>query len=278
MDRRRRDRDDRVLLVFGRDYRKVESYKYVCGVAAVVLLAAAAGDRPSVNGARLWVDIGPLGFQPGELAKVFLIVFLAAYLREKREVLAQARLGFDAALSSARRCSSSSRRTTSAARSSTSGSSWPCSTWPPGARSSSPSASRCSQGAALAYTSIGRVGVRIDTWLDPWADLHGAGYQPAQALYSIGNGFGGTGLGRGTFTSPEGRTSPTSTRTSSSPRSPRSSASSASPPSCSSSWCSACAASAQRSSPRTASRSCSPSASRSASRCRRSSSSAACCR
>ena len=45
----------------------------------------------SVNGARLWVHFGSLQFQPGELAKVFLIVFLAGYLREKREVLAQGR-------------------------------------------------------------------------------------------------------------------------------------------------------------------------------------------
>ncbi len=46
----------------------------------------------TVNGARLWVAFGPVQFQPGEIAKIFLIIFLAGYLREKREVLAQARL------------------------------------------------------------------------------------------------------------------------------------------------------------------------------------------
>ena len=46
----------------------------------------------TVNGAQLWVQVGPLQFQPGELAKIVLIVFLAGYLREKREVLAQGRL------------------------------------------------------------------------------------------------------------------------------------------------------------------------------------------
>jgi len=198
------------LFVFGRDYRRVESYKYVCGVAALILLALPALPviGRTVNGARLWVDVGPLGFQPGELAKVFLIVFLAAYLREKREVLAQARLKdlgplllfFGAAmlvivetndLGSAFLYFGIFLAMLYAATGR--------------ALFVAVGLALFAGGAALAYTSIGRVGQRIDTWLDPWADPHGAGYQPAQALYSIGNGgFGGTGLGRGTFTSPEG--------------------------------------------------------------------------
>jgi cell division protein FtsW (lipid II flippase) len=76
------------------DYRSLESLKYVFGISAVVLLflPRLPGVGETVNGARLWVHAGPLDFQPGELAKICLIVFLAAYLREKREVLAQARL------------------------------------------------------------------------------------------------------------------------------------------------------------------------------------------
>ena len=50
------------------------------------------GIGETINGSRLWVHVGPLQFQPGELGKIALIVFLAAYLREKREVLAQGRL------------------------------------------------------------------------------------------------------------------------------------------------------------------------------------------
>ena len=77
-----------------RDYRVLESYKYLFGIGAILLLflPRLPGLGTTVNGARLWVRVGPLAFQPGELAKIFLIVFLAAYLREKREVLAQARL------------------------------------------------------------------------------------------------------------------------------------------------------------------------------------------
>src|SRR4029078_2926326 len=42
-----------------------------------------------INGARLWVGIGPLNFQPGEAAKVLLVIFFAAYLVDKRELLAR---------------------------------------------------------------------------------------------------------------------------------------------------------------------------------------------
>ena len=77
-----------------RDYRRLESYKYIFGLTAIGLLVLPAlpGLGATVNGARLWIHFGSLQFQPGEIAKLCLIVFLAAYLREKREVLAQGRL------------------------------------------------------------------------------------------------------------------------------------------------------------------------------------------
>jgi cell division protein FtsW (lipid II flippase) len=82
------------LLRLRRDYRALEDYKYLFGIGALVLLflPRVPGLGTTVNGARLWVRVGGLQFQPGEFAKIFLIVFLAGYLREKREVLAQARL------------------------------------------------------------------------------------------------------------------------------------------------------------------------------------------
>src|SRR5205085_4070299 len=71
-----------------------ENYKYLFGLGAIGLLflPALPGFGENVNGARLWVHVGAFQFQPGEIAKIFLVVFLAAYLREKREVLAQGRL------------------------------------------------------------------------------------------------------------------------------------------------------------------------------------------
>jgi cell division protein FtsW (lipid II flippase) len=82
------------LIFLRRDFRVLESYKYLFGVGAIVLLFLPQLPHfgTSVNGARLWVRVGPLEIQPGELAKIALVVFLAAYLREKREVLAQGRL------------------------------------------------------------------------------------------------------------------------------------------------------------------------------------------
>ena len=82
------------LIGLRRDYRVLEAYKYLFGVGAIALLflPRLPGIGETINGARLWIHFGPLQFQPGELAKIFLIVFLAGYVREKREVLAQGRL------------------------------------------------------------------------------------------------------------------------------------------------------------------------------------------
>jgi cell division protein FtsW (lipid II flippase) len=81
------------LFLLRYDYRRLETFKYLFGITAIALLVLPI--LPvfglTVNGARLWVHVGALRFQPGELAKIMLIVFLAGYMREKREVLAQGR-------------------------------------------------------------------------------------------------------------------------------------------------------------------------------------------
>ena len=61
------------LIGLRRDYRVLESYKYLFGLGAIVLLflPRLPGLGTTVNGARLWVHVGSLQFQPGELAKIF---------------------------------------------------------------------------------------------------------------------------------------------------------------------------------------------------------------
>ena len=77
--------------LFIRDYRALDGVKYI---ARAVARSSCSSCRrvprlgATINGASLWVRVGPIAFQPGELAKVLLVVFLAGYLRDRREVLA----------------------------------------------------------------------------------------------------------------------------------------------------------------------------------------------
>lgn len=84
-------------LLIVRDHRQLDAYTYTIGLVglALLLLPIVPGIGRTINGARLWVRIGPIGFQPSELAKVFIVVFLASYLSAKRELLSVAtwRLG-----------------------------------------------------------------------------------------------------------------------------------------------------------------------------------------
>jgi cell division protein FtsW (lipid II flippase) len=72
-----------------RDYRVLERYRYVIALVSLGLLLMprmpVIGSQ--VNGAYLGVDIGPLAFQPAEFAKIGVVIFLASYLRDRREVL-----------------------------------------------------------------------------------------------------------------------------------------------------------------------------------------------
>jgi cell division protein FtsW (lipid II flippase) len=193
-----------------RDYRVLERYKYVFGVTALGLLflprLPVIGEP--INGARLWIHVGSLQFQPGELGKIALIVFLAAYFREKREVLAQGRLKdwgpllviWGAAmlllfvtndLGSALLYYGIFLAMLYVA-----------------------TAKVSFVAAALGLFLVGSYAVaqvtphvqeRVNIWLDPYKHADSSGYQILQSLYSLAHGgFGGTGLGHGVFTSVSG--------------------------------------------------------------------------
>jgi cell division protein FtsW (lipid II flippase) len=213
------------LLWLRRDYRMLEAYKYLFGIGAIVLLflPRLPGIGTTVNGARLWVHAGPLEFQPGELAKIFMIVFLAAYLREKREVLAQGRLkdlgpllliwgGTMLVLVATNDLGSALLYFGI----------FLAMLYIATARLSYVIAGLVlfAAGGFAADRRIAHVHERITIWLHPWTEAKVLcpstgelalrqdcqSYQLVKSLYSIGSGgFGGAGLGKGTFTSADGQ-------------------------------------------------------------------------
>jgi peptidoglycan glycosyltransferase len=79
-------------LLLVRRARDLERYRYSFAFAgiALLLLPLAPGIGENINGARLWIHIGSLNFQPGEIAKLALAVFFASVLVERRDLLSQA--------------------------------------------------------------------------------------------------------------------------------------------------------------------------------------------
>jgi cell division protein FtsW (lipid II flippase) len=201
------------------DYRRLDQVKYVLGLTAIGLLVLPAipGLGRTINGATLWVGVGDLVFQPGEFAKVLLVVFLAGYLRDNRELLSvgAGRWGFPSpkhfgpllviwggamlvlfqtndlgggllyfAVFLAMLYVATAR-------------------WPYVAVGLALFAA----GAYALYHVTPHVESRVTIWLDPWKDPFGEGYQLVQSIYSIsGGGVFGTGLGRGVLLTPEGNT------------------------------------------------------------------------
>ena len=65
----------------------IKRYKYVLGIAGIVLLVLPMFIGTEIYGSKLWIKIGGFQFQPGEFAKVLIVLFLAGYLAENRELL-----------------------------------------------------------------------------------------------------------------------------------------------------------------------------------------------
>jgi cell division protein FtsW (lipid II flippase) len=212
------------LIALRHDYRVLESYRYLFGVAAVLLLFLPAlpvlGER--VNGVRLWIHVGPVQFQPGELAKIFLILFLAGYLREKRESLARGQLKDVGPLLAIWGAAMVVIVVTNDLGSAllTFGI-FLAMLYVATGRALYVAAGLALflGGAAVLYNAIHHVQDRVTIWLHPWTDervfcattgeldfrQNCASYQLVKSLYSIANGgFGGTGIGEGTFTSVDG--------------------------------------------------------------------------
>jgi len=199
-----------VLLV--RDHHVLERYKYVIGAGSVLALAITVSPLgKEVNGSRLWIDFGPMQLQPGEFAKLGIVVFLAAYLREHRELLAMRfspkhlgplvlfwlmSLGLlvrmnDFGTSLLFYGSLLVLVFVATGRA-----------WYPVVGGAAFVA-----GAAAVYRIAPHVRDRFDVWLDPWADPAGTGYQPLQALFALSDGgLLGRGLGQAYVVTDSGAT------------------------------------------------------------------------
>ncbi|MGH3998148.1 MAG: FtsW/RodA/SpoVE family cell cycle protein, partial [Pseudonocardiaceae bacterium] len=202
------------VLVLIHDHRMLARYGYTCGLVGLGLLAL-PGLLPSaiseVNGAKIWLRFGGLGIQPGEFAKILLMIFVAAFLVAKRDLFTTAGrnvLGMEL----------------------------------PRARDLAPllvawglslgvlvlekdlgtsllffgivlvliyiATERAAWlvigliffigGAIVSGMLFSHVQRRVTAWLNPFSDYDGAGYQMAQSLFGLGTGgVFGTGLGAG---------------------------------------------------------------------------------
>lgn len=199
------------VLILLKNYRILEEYKYSLGLIGLLLLVSTLRLGRGFFEPNLWLEIGPLSFQPSEIAKILIVIFFAAYLQEKRELLSvftkkvggisvpemkhlgplltfwaisigllvvQKDLGASFlffGLFLGMLYIATGRGTYVGIGS-----------------------VLFLTGAAAASRIFVHVGARIQTWLNPWQDVAGRSYQLVQSLFAIASGgVWGSGLGRG---------------------------------------------------------------------------------
>ncbi|MBL7494893.1 FtsW/RodA/SpoVE family cell cycle protein [Frankia sp. CNm7] len=81
-----------LVLAVMRDHTTLTRYTYTAGLAGIVLLLlpVVPGIGATINGARLWLRVGPFSFQPSEVSKILLAIFFAGYLGRMRDVISVA--------------------------------------------------------------------------------------------------------------------------------------------------------------------------------------------
>jgi cell division protein FtsW (lipid II flippase) len=72
-------------------FRRFAAFKYLWVVASLALFGLLILFGVEINGARLWIKVGPIQYEPIELIKLCIVLFLAAYLAEMADVIAAAR-------------------------------------------------------------------------------------------------------------------------------------------------------------------------------------------
>ncbi|ADY56624.1 cell elongation-specific peptidoglycan biosynthesis regulator RodA [Syntrophobotulus glycolicus DSM 8271] len=200
------------FILFGiKDYSKLGQYQYLWGLLALILLLVTLVFGFSINGSTSWIKIGGIGLEPEELVKVTLLLFLAGYLDQKKELLSIGTVQFG-------RLSLPDKKAIG-----------------PFAMLSflvlALLAAQKSLGTAMVffffillmiymvterkiylimslplialtgtagYFLFSHVRLRFSVWLNPWLSSSGGGYQISQSLFAISGGYvTGTGLGNG---------------------------------------------------------------------------------
>ena len=192
---------------------RLGNYKYTCLLLGLILLLLPIVPfiGAEYNGSRIWLSIGGMSFQPGEIAKIFIVLFLAAYLADNRELLSVLRRGvlgikfpnfralipllvmwivalliviFERDLGSALLffgiflvmiyvCTGRLSYVIIGL-------------------------ALVAVGGVALYEMFSHVQTRIAIWRNPFADPSGSGYQLVQSLYSLADGgLFGSGIGRG---------------------------------------------------------------------------------
>jgi cell division protein FtsW (lipid II flippase) len=175
------------------------------------MLPMVPGLGTSVGGARIWVSLGPINFQPGEFAKLSLALFFAGYLAEHRELIAAGTWkvgplhlpeprhllpiliawGFSVLVMISQKDLGSSLLFFML---------FVVMLWVATEKIAFLWIGLLlfAAGATVAYFLFSHVQTRVEIWLDPWADFNDRGYQIVQSMFAFsGGGTTGSGLGLG---------------------------------------------------------------------------------
>jgi cell division protein FtsW (lipid II flippase) len=203
-----------LVVIFLRDHRVLARYGYVCGLTGLVLLLIPAllpSEYSEQGGAKIWIRLPGFSIQPAEFSKILLLIFFAAVLVSKRSLFTSAGkhvLGmnlprprdlapllaawvasigvmvFEKDLGTSLLLYASFLVLVYIA---TDRISWVLL-----------GLTLFAAGSVVAYFAFSHVQIRVQNWLDPFADPDGAGYQMVQSLFSFATGgIFGTGLGNG---------------------------------------------------------------------------------
>ncbi len=189
-------------------------WTFLCIGAGLLMLPLVPGLGISVGGARIWVHLGPINFQPGEFAKLALALFFAGYLADNRELIAASTRrigplripelrfllpitlawGFAVAVMVAEKDLGSALLFFTL---------FTVMMWVATERAAFLiiGLGLFALAAVIAYQLFAVVQTRVSVWIDPWSQYQGKGYQIVQAMFAFANGgTGGTGLGLGSPT------------------------------------------------------------------------------